>query len=75
MFISDKKIIFNMQGLRWIVAGERASYSSSEIQYELELQYKGATKIVVYKSKEKRDKIYQSAVEELTAIRRHNKPL
>ena len=73
MFISDEKITFNMQGLRWIAAGERSCYSSNETQYDLELQYKGAAKTVLYKSKEKRDKIYQLAIEKLTAIRRHNK--
>lgn len=75
MFISDDKIIFNLQGLRWIAAGERVSYTSNKIQYDLELQYKGSTKTVIYKDKSKRDEIYKLAVEKLTAIRRHNQPV
>lgn len=75
MFVSDDKIIFNLQGLRWIAAGERTSYSENKPQYDLELQYKGSTKVVIYKDKSKRDEIYKLAVEKLTAIRRHNKPV
>ncbi len=66
MFLADSKAIINTQGLRWVVKSDKSYGSEADLEYYIEIQYKGSTKIIPYKSKEARDTMFDNLSVALT---------
>lgn len=63
VFVGDKQVTLNLQGLRWI---QKENRHPSHDTYGLRWQYKNAEGKTYYKSEEERDDFYQRIVSALT---------